>query len=95
MRYWSDIDFLIIAKDGFKPPKDWKTKFATEHGLWSCYYIPKGIPVDINEETVDVPVGIAVVFEDILKDKAKLNQCESDGLPLTKSFLKKRYVKIT
>jgi predicted nucleotidyltransferase len=97
-RYWSDIDFLIIAKKNFKPLPNWREKFKTAHGYWFCYYLPNGINVNIEFQNKDitlaVPVGFAVIYEDALNDPIKKNQSIKDGLPLRKSLFKKMYIKI-
>lgn len=97
-RFWSDIDFLIIAKKEFEPLSSWKEKFKTNHGYWLCYHYPPGIEVNINfmgkEITLPVPVGFAIIYEDTLKDSAKKQQSIKDGLPLAKSFFKKTYERI-
>jgi len=97
IRYWSDVDFLIIAREGFRPLPHWREKFRTNHG-WLCYYLPGGIILDTYLEgkpvKSEIPVSYAVVFEETLKNKANIAQLIGDGLPLKNSLFKKSYERI-
>ncbi|MBU0894820.1 MAG: nucleotidyltransferase domain-containing protein [Nanoarchaeota archaeon] len=98
IRKWSDIDFLLIVKDGFKIPKKWKEKFKVSDKSWFCYYLPKGMKIKakIKNKTVNpsVEFAFAVIYENALKDKAKYKRIAITGLPFKKSIFKKRYIRV-
>ena len=92
IRYWSDIDFLIIVKDNFKPPSSWKEKFKTKHNYWFCYHLPKGIRVKLEFQgkiiKPAIPVAFAVINENTIEDPLKKKQSVKDGLPLIKGYIR-------
>ena len=88
IRYWSDIDFVIIAKKEFELDYNWKHKFTTKEGYWSGYDLVGGMPykifLDNEQKNIDIPLGMGLVFEDMLLHNIKVEQVVIDGLCLDK-----------
>lgn len=87
VRYWSDIDFVIITTDSFKINDYWKHKFTTKEKYWSAYELKEDLSIGVifNDEPIKlkVPVGAALIYESLLYDAKKRKQIIKDGVAIS------------